>query len=178
MRYYKLQKLFSRVTSSQRGEKFNFLIYPFLLTTLAYGIGFTFFAHTSGVGGSSLFAAMTSLWPIFPLIWGITSILTIVVGITFLLFNIPPAGKASGIVGFMVWVFATFCWGLTGGWLLVFALGIPNMSFWIWQYLSLSLFRREDAEDKETMEAYDRGEYDDDNGGRELRISNRGVDRQ
>jgi hypothetical protein len=78
----------------------------------------------------------------------------------------------------MLWVFAAFCWGLTGGWLLIGSIALSNLWFWFWQYLSLSVFRREDAADQATMEAYDAGEYDDDNGGKRLRETNRGVDTQ
>jgi hypothetical protein len=94
------------------------------------------------------------------------------------MFNIPPAGKISGLIGFMLWVFASFCYILTGGWLLLFSVALPNAYFWVWQYLSLSLFRREDAEDKATMDVYDTGGYDDNNGGRAERLRNRGRDLQ
>src|SRR6188768_75648 len=137
-----MNKFISRVTSSARGETFNPLIWPFLITTFSYGVGFTVFFFTKATSASSLFIAMSALHPSLPIIWGAVSLLTILVGFTFLLFNIPPAGKASGLVGFMVWLFAGFCWGLAGGWLLLVSVAIPNMYFWIWQYLSLSLFRR------------------------------------
>lgn len=173
-----MNKYLSRITSSQRGEVFNPLIWPFLVTTFAYGLGFTFFFGLEGVKQSSLFIAMASIAPAVPIIWGIVALITIIMGLTFLLFNIPPAGKVSGLIGFMLWVFAGFCWGLTGGWLLIFSLAVPNLWFWFWQYLSLSAFRHEESTDEETMESYDRGEYDDDNGGKALRETNRGVDRQ
>jgi hypothetical protein len=143
-----MNKYISRLTSSARGELFNPLIYPSLMMTLIYGIGFVFLRHTGGVAESSLFTAMTTIGGFIPLAWGIACLLTIVVGIFFLLLNKPPAGRFSGIMGFAVWVFASFCWGLTGGWFLVLALGIPNMWFWIWQYLSLARFNREDADDE------------------------------
>lgn len=156
-----MNKYLSRLTSSARGEQFNPLTYPFLGATMAYGLGFFVFSGAEGVQASSLYQAMLVVAPFMPHIWGGLCVLTIVVGITFLLFNIPPAGKASGLVGFMLWVFAAFCWGLTGGWLLLFSVAVPNMWFWIWQYLSLSDFRREDANDADTMSAYDAGRYDD-----------------
>ena len=103
---------------------------------------------------------------------------TVVIGFTFLLYNIPKAGKTSGWFGFMVWLFASLAWTLTGGWFVALAVGVPNMWFWIWQYFELAHFRHEDIQDEETMVAYDAGEYDDDNGGKELRETNRGVDLQ
>jgi hypothetical protein len=174
-----MNKYLSRVTSSARGETFNPLLWPFLFATLVYGLGFSVFHLWIGsINYSSLFLAMTSINPAIPVAWGVIATLTIVVGLTFLLFNIPPAGKASGLAGFMVWVFAGFCWALTGGWFLTLALAIPNMWFWIWQYLSLSVFRQEDATDAKTLKAYDDGLYDTARGGRALRESNRGVKRQ
>lgn len=172
-----LNRYLSRVTSSQRGERFNPLTWPFLLATLAYGVGFTFFSQTS----SSLYVAMAALNPLAPLVWGITALVTILIGFTFLLFNIPPAGKVSGLVGFMLWVFAAFCWGFGGGWLLIASIAIPNMWFWFWQYLSLSHFNREDKKDLQTMSDYNSGEYDDKlnpEDGKTHREDNRGVDLQ
>lgn len=173
-----IKQRLSRVTSSARGEVFNPLMWPFLITTFAYGIGFTFFPHTESVENSSLFEAMTKVQGHFPLAWGVACLLTIIMGLTFLLYNIPPAGKVSGLIGFGLWVFAAFCWGLTGGWLLVAALALPNLWFWFWQYLSLSLFRREDAEDAATMKVYNAGGYDENPAGKTSREENRGVDRQ
>jgi hypothetical protein len=173
-----MNKYLSRLTSSARNETFNPLIWPFLISTFVYGLGFSFFTHTEGVEKSSLYIAMNDINPYAPHIWGGIAVGTIVCGLTFLLFNIPPAGKLSGLVGFMLWVFAAFCWGLTGGWLLIGSIALSNLWFWFWQYLSLSVFRREDAADQATMEAYDAGEYDDDNGGKRLRETNRGVDTQ
>jgi hypothetical protein len=125
---------------------------------------------------------MTTIAAVTPFIWGVVCVLTILVGLSFLMFNVPPAGKISGLVGFMLWVFASFCYILTGGWLLLFSVALPNAFFWVWQYLSLSLFRREDAEDRATMVAYEAGEYDDENEtlqhGIDQRADNRGVDRQ
>jgi len=173
-----MNKYLSRVTSSARGESFNPLIWPFFIATFAYGLGFTVFSGTEGVNKSSLFLAMNGITDHGSHIWGGIAVLTIIMGLTFLMFSIPPFGKVSGLVGFAVWVFASFCWALTGGWLLVFSIGVPNLWFWFWQYLSLSNFRREDARDKATMRAYDEGGYDENRAGRKSRESNRGVDRQ
>lgn len=176
-----MNKYLSRLTSSERGETFNPLTYPFLIATLAYGVGFSCFAWAAGVKASSLFTAMASIGAFIPYVWGALCVVVIIVGLTFLLFNIPPAGKVSGLAGFMLWVFAAFCWALTGGYLLLFAVALPNMWFWIWQYLSLSLFRREEAEDKATMRIYDRGGYDDKTNPKDAktaRQANRGVDKQ
>jgi hypothetical protein len=174
-----MNKYISRLTSSARGEVFNPLTWPFLLATFAYGVGFSiFYPYTDALGTSSAFTAMYNINPAFPQVWGIMAVLTIVLGITFLLFNIPPFGKVSGLVGFALWLFVAICYAINGDWLVMLSVSLPNMWFWIWQYLSLSLFRREDAEDKQTMADYDAGGYDDNNGGKALRESNRGVDRQ
>lgn len=155
-----MNKYVSRVTSSARGETFNPLIYPSLICTLVYGLGFTIFSWVDSVNSSSLHRAMTEVNPIIPPIWGSIAIATIVVGFTFLLFNVPPAGRISGLVGFMLWVFAGICWSITEAEFVVFAVAVPNLWFWIWQYLSLSRFKGEQERDAATMEAYDHGEYD------------------
>lgn len=173
-----MNKYLSRVTSSARGEAFNPLIWPSLFSTLVYGVGFMVLAHTDSIEQSSLYRAMSGIHSLAPLLWGMVAVATIVVGLTFLLFNIPPAGKVSGLVGFMVWVFAGLCWVLTGGLFLALAVAFPNIWFWIWQYLSLSRFKAEDKRDAKTLDAYEAGEYDAPNGGKERRESNRGVDEQ
>ena len=176
-----MNKYISRITSSQRGQKFNPLIWPFFIATMSYGIGFTIFLPLDIVTKSSLFMAMFTIHPWIPVIWGILAIATIVMGLTFLLFNIPPVGRLSGLLGFMVWVFASMCWLLDGNFLLIFSVGLANMYFWFWQYLSLSLFRREDAQDIYTMDMYDRGQYDDEENPKDskaAREDNRGRDRQ
>lgn len=173
-----IHKYVSRLLSSDRGETYNVLSWPFIICMLSYGVGFVFFMGTTGVSQSTLFAAMVSFDPIIPLAWGIAAMLTIVIGGSYLLFRTPPFGRISGLTGFMVWVFAAFCWALTGGWLLFFAVAIPNMYFWIWQYFSLSNFNREDRLDKHTMDMYDAGQYDNEEHPKQGKIDredNRGV---
>lgn len=173
-----MKKYFSRLTSSARGEVYNPLLWPFLLTTLAYGVGF---AWVPGPGGSSMYQAMISIGPALPFIWGWFAIVTILIGLTFLLFNKPPYGKASGLMGFMLWVFAALCYGFAEAWLPFWAIAIPNMWFWIWQYLSLSLFRRQDKADEQYLKDYESGWYDDKENPEEARASrksNRGKDLQ
>lgn len=176
-----MRKYISRFTSSARGELFNPLTYPFLFSTLAYGIGFTAFLHTASTLDSSLYIALVGIGASFPVIWGVAALTIIVSGVTFLLFNIPPIGKLSGLAGFVIWAFAGMCYLLTGAYLPLFAVAIPNMIFWFWQYLSLSKFRREDARDIKTMLRYDRGEYDDELNPKDAKASredNRGTDVQ
>ena len=177
-----MNKYLSRVTSSARGEVFNPLIYPFLFSTLVFGIGFAIVQPIFGtLGANSLYTALIVFGSFVPVVWGIIALITIVGGATFLLFNIPPFGKVSGLIGFMLWAFAGMSYFLTGAWLSLLAIAVPNMVFWIWQYLSLSLFRREDAWDKRTMQRYDAGEYDNQQDaveGKRDRLDNRGQDLQ
>src|SRR5687768_332443 len=113
-----MNKYFSRITSSARGEVFNPLLWPFLLATFAYGVGFAFvLPFTDAAGTSSLYVSMSQIGSYIPMIWGIAAVLNIVGGLTFLLFNIPPFGKATGLVGFTLWSFAAMCYILTGDWL-------------------------------------------------------------
>lgn len=119
----------------------NPLVWPFMLTTLAYGLGFALFSSTTGVHDSSLFTAMHGLGATIPVFWGVAALVVLAVGVSFALTNHPKAGKVAGFLGFCLWVFATWCWYLAGGWLLVFAVGTPNVLCWIYLYLSLALRR-------------------------------------
>lgn len=168
-----------RLTHSARGETFNPLIWPSLFCTFAYGVGFAILLPLGiPVGTSSLYVSMAQIGTQLPVIWGSICIVTIFGGLFFLLFNKPPLGKFSGLLGFMVWCWAGFCYVLTGNWLVLAAVVFPNMWFWFWQYLTLTVFRHQDIKDEETIRAYNDGKYDDGNGGRQRRLNNRGVDRQ
>lgn len=111
------------------------LVWPFLAATTAYGIGFTAFAGTSGVTASSLFHAMSSMHPSLPFLWGAAALVAIVLVFVYLALEVRWANKVSSLLGAMVWVFASFCYILTGGWLLLFAVSLPNLWFWVWEYL-------------------------------------------
>ncbi len=157
-----MNKYVTRVGVSSRGEIFNPLIWPFLLSTLAYGVGFALVYPFTNTGGSSaLYTAMASISPIVPTVWGVLCLLTIISGLTFLLFGTPPAGKLSGLVGFMLWLFAGVSFVSHGDFIILFSVAIPNMVFWFWQYINLVRFRREDAEDEDTMISYEHGDYDE-----------------
>jgi flagellar biosynthesis protein FlhB len=140
-------KYWKRLTASARGETFNPLIYPSLICTLIYGLGFTAFAWAPSISASSLFQAMSAIHSFIPFAWGVIAVLTIVFGMVFLLMNKPPIGKFSGLMGFMLWIFAAFCWLLTGGAFVALAIALPNIWFWIWQYLSLAKFDKQDQVD-------------------------------
>lgn len=176
-----ISKYLSRFSSSDRGETYNILTWPFLMATLAYGVGFVLFSDTESVGQSSLHLAMLTFGAHVSFVWGLVAVLTIVVGISYLLFRTPPFGRVSGLMGFMVWIFASWCWLSTGGYLLFLGVGAPNLYFWIWQYFSLSKFKREVTVDKQTMTDYDSGRYDDKLNPKDSKISrddNRGRDVQ
>lgn len=168
--------IYTRASRSARGELFNPLIYPFLLATFAYGVGFVVCSLLDLKAASSLFTAMVSISPTLTLIWGLLAIGVIVVGLYVLVMDKPPIGKANCFVAWMLWLFAAIVYVLTGGWLPLVSVTIPSLYFWTWQYFSLAKFRAQDVLDRATMTRYDEGEYDDDNGGKELRLDNRDVD--
>lgn len=174
-----MNKYVSRITSSARGEVFNPLIWPFLWVTFVYGVGFAcILPFTDAFGTSSLYVSMQDVGEHIPILWGVVAVVNIVMGLSFLLFNIPPFGKISGIIGAMVWLYASIAYAFDSNWLVLLAVSGPNGFFWVWQYFKLAVFDKEDRKDKATMKAYDDGEYDDNNGGKQLRLDNRGVDPQ
>lgn len=169
---------FTRLTRSARGELFNPLIYPFLLSTFAYGIGFTLFRNFTAVHESSLFMAMEAISPTLTLIWGVLAIAVIIVGIYVLVYDKPPIGKANCFIAWMLWLFACIVYIQTGGYLTLFSVSLCNLMFWTWQYFSLAKFRQQDVVDSDAMVAYDDGEYDSRFGGKRRRLDNRGVDEE
>lgn len=169
----------TRFTKSARGEFFNPLIYPFILVTFAYGFGFSFFSHTAAVSSSTLYIAMYSISPLLTMIWGYVAIATILIGVYVLVKDKPPMGKFNCFLAFLLWFFAATVYVLTSGWLTLFAVVVPSLYFWTWQYFSLAKFREQDILDAASIEAYNKGEYDDKSNPRGSKIDredNRGVD--
>lgn len=174
-----ITSLKTRITRSARGELFNPLIYPFIVSTLGYGIGFVLFRSTNAVQASSLFAAMHAINPLLTVLWGALAITVIVVGLYVLVFDKPPIGKANCFVAWLLWLFAFIIYALSGGWLTLITVTFPNLFFWTWQYFSLAEFRRQDRLDSNTMYYYDGGLYDDELNPKDSKIArddNRGVD--
>lgn len=168
----------ARVSRSARGELFNPLIYPFLIATFFYGVGFSLFGWTEAVASSSLHSAMFSISPLLTVVWGILAVLVILVGIYVLIFDKPPVGKANCFVAWSLWFFAAIVYALTGGFLPLLSVALPSLWFWTWQYFSLMKFRAEDVLDRNTMARYDRGQYDDKRNPKDSktdREDNRGV---
>lgn len=163
------------MTRSARGEFFNPLVYPFLLTTFAYGLGLTAFSWTAAVQKSSLVTALDTVAPFATVVWGAVALAVIIVGLYVLIFDKPPVGKANCFVAWLLWAFAAMAYILTGNWLTVFSVAIPSLMFWTWQYFELSRFRHEDVLDRATMGRYDRGQYDHDAASGRRRRNNRGV---
>ena len=177
-----MNKYISRLTSSSRGEPFNILSWLFLVPTFFCGLAAVLGTQV-GIGGATalITAALNLALPYGAVIWGLFAMFNIVMGATFLLFNFPPFGKASGIIGFMIWIWAGFCFLYANLYLLVAILCIPQAFFWIYQYFILSKFRLEDAIDKKTLDDYDRGRYDDELNPKDSKIDreeNRGKDVQ
>jgi hypothetical protein len=178
-----MNKYASRLTSSARGESFNVLAWMFLIPTFFCGLALAVGVPLGMGGAAEIMSAALSVPPFdySEIIWGVIAMLNIVIGATFLLFNFPPFGRASGIVGFMLWIWAAIWFFNSGLYLLVGILCLPQACFWIWQYFTLSRFRREDATDKQTMVNYDEGLYDDELNPKEGckdREHNRGRDLQ
>lgn len=140
-------KILRRFTHLDNNTKINVLIYPFLLATLSYGVGFLCFGAWAGwVTKSSLFTAMTAIHPWIPFIWGACGLVAVLMAILFIgTRKALGLGDTAALFGSLVWLFAAFCYALTGGYLLVFAVALPNLIFWIWYFFRLSSFRRSGA---------------------------------
>lgn len=125
------------------GTKVNPLIYPFLLTTFAYGLGFTAFVGSSSVNASNLYLALESLSVAFPLIWGACALTVVALAaLVILRRRMHGFGHLTGLLGAAVWIFALIGYIIAGGWLFVFAIAIPNLLFWVWFYIRLAFFKR------------------------------------
>lgn len=115
----------------------NPLVYPFVLATLAYGVGFTVFGGEAAVRASSLFDAMDSISPLLTHVWGIACIAVVVLVLFSILKSKNALGKTSCFAGALLWFFASFVYILVGGWLTLFSVAIPSLLFWAIQYHEL-----------------------------------------
>jgi len=130
------------VDLDDKGRKINLLIYPFLFTTLSYGIGFLFFGWAAGVEKSSLYQAMAAVHGWLPPLWGACALAAVLLAVALITTRRTGFGATAALFGAVVWIFACLTYAIGSFWLLIFSVGIPNLCFWIWYYLRLSYFRR------------------------------------
>lgn len=123
-------------------QKVNPLIYPFLFATLIYGLGFALLGDWTGVSTSSLFTAMWSLHNFLPALWGIAAALAALLGVAVTAFRQVHLGEAASMFGFLVWFFAGLIYLLSGYWLVLMTVALPNTYFWLWFYLRLKWYAR------------------------------------
>jgi hypothetical protein len=116
-------------------ERLNPLIYPFFLTTLAYGVGFLLFGWWSGVGASSLFQTMLSIHSWMPEIWGGLATLVSAGNVWMMIQRkYRWLGEAVSYGAVLLWLFACVCFAMNGVWLVILTVGVPNLWFWLWYY--------------------------------------------
>lgn len=115
-------------------KSFHPLALLFMLATLAYGIGFLILPYSKILGTSSLFVTMAGFGTHIVIFWGVACILSVVVTLL--------GYRTATLLGWAVWVFAALCYVLDGNWLVLVAVSIPNMLFWLWQYGHTSKYNK------------------------------------
>lgn len=130
----------NRLRYNSEGKPYNPLMYPFLLTTFAYGFGFTFF-NEAWVSSSSLYMAMFEMRTWMPNVWGAVALTAIVLNVITLMTKHLQVAAAAAFLGAMVWFFAFFVYMLGGDWLIMISVTLPNLLFWIWYYIEFSYWR-------------------------------------
>lgn len=139
-----MNKYLSRLVYVDEKEQklINPLIYPFLMGTLIYGLGFAFLGDWSGVASSSLFKAMYGINPIVPLVWGSGATLASGSAIVLLLRRRGWWGGIASITGWMVWLFAAIVYGLEGYWMVILTVALVYGYFWVYYYLTIKDLQR------------------------------------
>jgi hypothetical protein len=127
------------ILSRLRDKTLNPLMWPFFLSTLAYGIGALL--SDTGTHGSSLVVALVDIHPLAHFIWGALAVFIIVGLLISLGTGAIKFMQTLTIMAFMLWVFAVLCYSLVGGWVPLFAVAVPNMIFWTFMYLRVSVNR-------------------------------------
>lgn len=134
-----MKKIFSadRVGKLFNGTSPLGLIHFFLLPTFAYGIGFTFFGSTSQVTYSSLHRIMVDQHDLVPMAWGIVLCLVGLACLNTMILKVWYIGHTAAFVGFTAWLFASIMYTLDLQYMLVFAVTLPSMLFWLWLYFRI-----------------------------------------
>ena len=127
---------------SSETQKINPLLYPPLLATLVYGSGVVFFGWWDGVALSSLYQAMSGMYPWLPQIWGLFAMVSAASAAVLLLIRRGWWGETAAMTGFLSWMFALFVYMTGGYWLVVITVTLPNLYFWTYYYLSVKEFMR------------------------------------
>jgi hypothetical protein len=97
-----------------------------MLASFAYGLGFILLSYSDLIGTSSLYVTMAGIDPRITIVWGVALILAVVVTL---------AGyRIASLLGFAAWTFALICYALNGEWMVLVAVTLPNMLFWLWQH--------------------------------------------
>lgn len=115
----------------------NPLVYPFLLVTLAYGLGFVLLEPTNFVSHSSLWHALSMISPTLSVTWGIVALLALALVLVGWYTGSRAAARAGTLLGVAVWFFAALAYILTGGWIVLFSVAIPSIWFWIVSFYAI-----------------------------------------
>lgn len=141
-----MKRFWDRLIYRAPGEPHNPLMYPFLLITLGMGIAFVFFPDTAPVQASVLYQltighlpdASTSIWGVVAMVLALTHLIAIQVRKAWL-------GSIVTMTGVLLWLYASFIFGIYGYWLQFFTAGIPSLFFWCWYYFFVKKYHREES---------------------------------
>lgn len=131
-------KLWGKVGRLFDGSKAVGPIHFFILPTLFYGVGFLFFPTKEPVVKSSLHITMVSLgdkW--LPMVWGGVLVLVFLGTLNTMLTKRFYIAHISAFIGFMAWLFATLMYLQSQNYMLMGAVTLPSMLFWLWLYLRI-----------------------------------------
>lgn len=120
-------------------RRMNPLSWPFLIATFVYGVGFAFIFPTTGaVGTSSLHMAMTALGggPIICIIWGILSILVVLLTLYGIYNGKYKFAKRLTLLGATLWIFAGFGYIYDFNLVVLLSVALPNIWYWIWKFFN------------------------------------------
>lgn len=133
-----MNKFVGKVVRLFDGEASTGPTHFFILPTLFYGVGFLFFPNKATVDKSSLHITMVSLgdkW--LPMVWGAVLILVFLGTLNTMLTKKFYIAHASSFIGFMAWLFASLMYLQSQNFMLMGAVTIPSMLFWLWLYLRI-----------------------------------------
>lgn len=131
---------------AEEKTKLNPLIWPFILGTFVYGLGFLAFGWTPGVGASSLYATLFDLHQWLPAVWGGSAALTGILAVYCILTRkVHIVSEATAMLGVLVWLFAGFCYLEAGAWLIALTVSAVYCYFWVFWYWRLAWYKRAKA---------------------------------
>lgn len=136
-----MKKYWLRFIYRNEEDRFPLWLYLMLLVTLANGIAFTFFGHTTSVQASVLFQLTSDFGSHYVSLWGVIAIAAVIFTVVNLLWRYGPISSLGPYLGYLAWLYAALVYLTHGYWLQLIS-AVVWLAFWVLHHMRLVSYRR------------------------------------